>query len=260
MSKFVQTNVGLMVHGLDLSADPDTGFNAVALAIGAEAVPSKRYVTSGVNAAKVTPGLRSATVEAAGYFNDTGLEDAQLFGGFIAETGASEADGFAVTICPVGRADGDPAYFMRATQGQYQPLGGGEVGGMLEWKLSASVRALMLGAPGQWPGAAVLGSVAMDVLNAGTGAQAGQQLGALSAVQRLWVAVHLFDATGAVTLTVESDDNSGFTSATPRITVPTITTNGSWAGSVLGVIDDDYWRINITAGAAVDALVAFGIL
>jgi len=241
MAQYVQTNSGLLVAGLDLSADADVGFNAVGLTLGSEAVQANRYVNSGANAAQVTPGLKTAQVEAEGY-------------------PGSALDGFAVTICPEGRADGDPAYFMRATQGQYQPMGSGELGDMLRWKLSASVRAIMEGAPDQWPGAAIKGTVAMDVLAAGTGAQAGQQLGALSATQRLWVAVHLFDAAGAVGFDIESDDNGGFTTATQRIDVPDITVSGSWAGTVLGAITDDYWRVNIISGSGVDALIAFGIL
>jgi len=258
MAQYVQTNSGLLVAGLDLSADADVGFNAVGLTLGSEAVQANRYVNSGANAAQVTPGLKTAQVEAEGYFSE--VEDAALFGGFTETTPGSALDGFAVTICPEGRADGDPAYFMRATQGQYQPMGSGELGDMLRWKLSASVRAIMEGAPDQWPGAAIKGTVAMDVLAAGTGAQAGQQLGALSATQRLWVAVHLFDAAGAVGFDIESDDNGGFTTATQRIDVPDITVSGSWAGTVLGAITDDYWRVNIISGSGVDALIAFGIL
>jgi hypothetical protein len=89
------------------------------------------------------------------------------------------------------------------------------------------------------------------------------QLGAVSATERVYVALHVFGVTGGGTLGVllASDDSSGFGSATTRVTMANATTAGAEFKSAAGAIADDYWRVSWTLdqGTATFAVVA-GIL
>lgn len=82
-----------------------------------------------------------------------------------------------------------------------------------------------------------------------TGNTTGSQLGAVSATQRIWAAVHFLTAAGttpSITVKIQSDDNSSFTSATDRITFTAATAKGAQFGSTVGAIADDYWRAQWT--------------
>ncbi len=89
----------------------------------------------------------------------------------------------------------------------------------------------------------------------------GSQLGAVSADQSVYANLHVFDVTGGnVIARIESDDNSGFSSAATRHTFSTFTGVGAETAQVAGAITDDYWRIawTQTASSATFA-VALGI-
>ena len=82
-----------------------------------------------------------------------------------------------------------------------------------------------------------------------TGSSAGAQLGAVSATQKVWAAVHFLTAGGttpSITVKVQSDNNSGFTSPTDRITFTAATAKGAQFLSAAGAITDDYWRATWT--------------
>lgn len=95
-----------------------------------------------------------------------------------------------------------------------------------------------------------------------TGPGTGRQLGAVSATQKLYAVVHIFVDNGTtLDMTVESDDNAGFSTPTTRITIPQFTTVGSYfATPVAGPITDDHWRFNwgIT-GSSFTVFAALGI-
>lgn len=79
----------------------------------------------------------------------------------------------------------------------------------------------------------------------------GSQLGALTATQRLLATLHVFSitGTGSWTLTIQSDDNSGFLSPTTRITFTTVDDTQDPAmeiKQVAGAIADDWWRAVLT--------------
>lgn len=101
---------------------------------------------------------------------------------------------------------------------------------------------------------AIRGTVLHDdtATRSSTGNGTGRQLGAVGATQSVYGALHLVGATGTATLQaiVQSDDNSGFTSATDRITFSTSTaaTPTSQWSSAAGAITDDYWRVRYVIG------------
>ena len=95
----------------------------------------------------------------------------------------------------------------------------------------------------------------------------GRQLGAVASGKSLYAALHVLSASGttpSLTVKVQSDDNSGFTSATDRITFTAANTGNTYQwGSVAGAITDDYWRISYTisgTGPSFSFAVTAGIL
>lgn len=101
-----------------------------------------------------------------------------------------------------------------------------------------------------------------------TASSTGQQLGAVTSGQRIFAAAHVFSIAGTstptITFKVQSDDNSGFTSATDRLTFTGITAIGAqWQEAGPGAIADDYWRVNYTISGTNPSfgfVVSFGIL
>lgn len=90
----------------------------------------------------------------------------------------------------------------------------------------------------------------------------GRQLGAVAATQQLVTVLHVFAVTGGTwTLTIESDDNSGFTSATTRQTFTGATGLTRQVISTAGAISDDYYRAVLTksGGTSCSAAVATSI-
>jgi len=88
----------------------------------------------------------------------------------------------------------------------------------------------------------------------------GYQLGAVSATESIYAALHVFSVTGGGTLTVTlySDDNDTFSSATSRHAFTAATDLTSEWATVAGAITDDYWRVSWTldTGTATFAVVA----
>lgn len=159
----------------------------------------------------------------------------------------------------IGSADGSTAYLMNGIALSYSPFGGnpGELA-------MSSVRAASASSPivrGK-----VLHPYATARSSSGTGT--GRQLGAVAAGKSLYAALHVLSASGttpSLTVKVQSDDNSGFTTPTDRITFTAetdVTSHYQW-GSVAGAITDDYWRISYTisgTGLSFTFLVAAGII
>ncbi len=81
--------------------------------------------------------------------------------------------------------------------------------------------------------------------NSGT----AQQLGAVSATQRVYAGLHVFAVSGTtptLAVTVRSDDAVGFASPTTQITFTTATTASAQFASAAGAITDTYWRVDWT--------------
>lgn len=149
----------------------------------------------------------------------------------------------------VSGAEGDVAYFYQGAKFNYSV--GTEIGELLPFTLGIQgVRG-----NGSLSVGAVRGRVAKAKGSvAATGAiGTGQQLGAVAAGSYLYAALHVFAVGTTITVIVESDDNSGFTSPTTRATLgPVTTVSGVWATRVAGAITDDWFRFKVSAitGAA----------
>lgn len=190
-------------------------------------------------------GIKSGTISIDGmadYVADTNgiATDAEFF----ANLGVAGAP---VSIIPSAAAVGDLAYTAQALYIGVSQFGAvGEVG-PLEADIVTS-------------GPVVRGAVLHYTTQTSTGTAAGVQLGAVTAGQSLYVALHhLTRSAGTLTVKVQSDDNSGFTSATDRITFTGSAAGGTYQwSSVAGAITDDYWRaqFTITSGTHLFAVVA----
>lgn len=140
------------------------------------------------------------------------------------------------SVC-VGSADGSLAYLVRGLPHHYETLQGqpGDLA-MGRYDFAGSgrmVRGIVLHPPG--------------TARTSSASGAARQQGAIGATQTGYAALHVLSvagtATPTVTVKVQSDDNSGFSSATDRITFTGATAVGYQWGTVAGAVTDDYWRV-----------------
>lgn len=208
--------------------------SAVRLERGRDALDD---TTLGLGTRSNTPGLISVKGQIEGRYETADNHDLALHT-------AQVADNLGISF-PHSTTEGDIAHFLQAMQASYTPLDG-EVGGLQ--KFSASIEA---------NNSPIVYGTLMDYKTAvsTTGNGTGRQLGTLSAAQRMYAILHVWnvvDPADVLGLIVESDDNSGFTSATTRITFSNVSAIGSQFTYVAGAIGDDYWRVRraTVSGAA----------
>jgi hypothetical protein len=85
----------------------------------------------------------------------------------------------------------------------------------------------------------------------------GYQLGAVTALQQIVCTLHMFGVTGGTwTLTVESDDNSGFTTPVTRITMTAATAVTRELKVLAGAITDDWWRVVLTKSGGTSCIAS----
>ena len=178
-------------------------------------------------------GLKTATLEAELMADFVALGLDETLQGYFATADVPQS-------LSIGSADGSVTYFGRTLATSYTPVQGapGELAmAALSSKTSTGplVRGLRIFPP----------STSVTATANGT----GRQLGALSASQTLYAAMHVLDRTGtlSMTLKIQSDDNAGFTTPTDRITSFTAATGRTYQwGSVAGAVTDTYWRAVLT--------------
>lgn len=155
------------------------------------------------------------------------------------------------TASPTG-TDGDRCWFGQVTQSEFRRQS--RMNDVLKWTWGGASRSVLV------PGFIIHTKASRSTTGNGT----AFQLGAVAAGKSLYAALHVFTATGTtLDVKVQSDDNSGMSSATDRITFTQVaTTPTSLFSSVAGSITDDYWRIVYTiSGTGPYVLaVAAGIL
>ena len=171
-------------------------------------------------------GTKDAQASIAGFWNST--EDAQLF----AQVGLNNP-----LMIASGPTVGDPAYGMVALDGQWSLRG--EHGELLGFEITLNTGN---------NGPLVRGELMIDVDLTGSDTGTARQLGAVAAAtNRVYSGIHVtaFDGTSLDVL-VQSDDNSGMTSAVTKITHTQATGLTSEWLSAVGPITDDWWRYNYT--------------
>ena len=223
---FVLTAATTYLHGYDLTSDN----NKLAIKYTAADLDVTTFGSSG--AMTRIAGLRDVEADYEGFWGaNSGGNDAEFF----PDLGTADR---VFTVSKTGTA-GDTALLFQA--GKFTVDLFGEVGQPAPFALTAmgtSAQGLVRGglakAKGNVSATGALGSV----LN----------LGAVSATQYLYATVHIFTAGTTITLQLQTDDNSGFTSPTTVQTIgPLTTTGGTWATRVAGALTDTYQRINVSA-------------
>jgi len=145
----------------------------------------------------------------------------------------------AFTVCPVDGNVGSLAYLGKLLRANYQ-FGGAE-GDVNMWTVNGSTsgtvaRGVSLHPPG--------------TARTATGNGTAFQLGAVSATQHIYANLHVLSVSGTstptITVKLQSDDNSGFSSATDRLTFTTATARTDEYLSLAGAVTDDYWRVQWT--------------
>lgn len=230
MSSLVLTDCKAWVAGYDLSGQ----LNAVALQHAAEMLDETTFgATTRINKA----GLKRINSTLAGLWDSSSTTaiDPVVF----ARVGTADIP---VSMSPTAGADGEVAYLFRAAKAEYSP--GAQVGSLFAFNVT------MEGSGG----APLVRGLVLQPASAKTSSGTGtaRQLGAVSATQKIYGALHVIAASGTtptLDVKVQSDNASNFPSATDRLTFAQQTTTGSsdWQ-SAAGAITDDWFRVSFTIG------------
>jgi len=235
MATFVQTNVGLYYGGYSLASS----FNAIALNLGNSPQDNTVYGDTFVSNAA---GLSSVTLEAEGFWESA--TDVVL-------QASLGSDDTVVSVTPVDQAAGSPSIFSKFTASTYNPISTGTVGSMMGFSLSTegrgekSVSGEILVIPATYT------SSSESATNA--------SIGAVSATQSIYSALHVTAASGTLDVIVESAPSNWSSEAT-EITHTQFTAIGAELKSKAGANTDAYWRVKYTISGSFDFIVSLGII
>jgi hypothetical protein len=195
----------------------------------------KDATTFGSGGAKeVLAGLQSCAIAASGFWGAgdlTQVDDAMW---------AARAGALVPWTVPPNTANvGDLAWLTKGLQSDYKLLG--QVGDIAPWAATAVsdwplVRGQILHPPG--------------TARTATGSGTARQIGALAAGQSLYCCLHVLSvagtATPTLTVTVESDNSSGFASPVTVGTFTAATAVGGQTVEIVGAVTDDWYRVKYT--------------
>jgi len=240
MTSLVLTDAKLFIAGNNLTGQ----MNALALDYSADMLDETTFgATTRINKG----GLKSVVGNHQGLWDSASATapDPVLF----ARIGTADVP---VVIAPEGGDAGDRAYLFRAIHSEYNP--GGAVGELMGFSVS------MEGSGGQ---PLIQGRLLHNGSATGNVTGTAFQLGALTATQFLYAALHVFSGTGSFIVKVQSSSDEAFTSPNDRITFATVATGtavaSEWATRVAGAITDTWWRITATNPNTRNFAVAVGI-
>ena len=236
MATYVQTNVGLYYGGYSLASS----FNAIALNLSNSPQDDTVYGDTTVSNAS---GLSTVTLEAEGFWQST--TDAVL----QASLGSNEV----ISVTPVDQSAGSPSIFIKYTTSSYNPIAKGEVGSMMGFSLSAEGRGEK----------SVSGEILVIPATYTTSSESSTNasIGAVSATQSVYSALHVTAASGTLDVIVESAPSNWSGEAT-RITHTQFTAVGAEMKSAAGAITDAYWRVKwtVSGGGSFDFISSLGII
>jgi hypothetical protein len=227
MAVYANVDISYLVGSIEVAGNAKSvTANAECTALDTTALSTSGWTT-------VIAGLKTGTFQAELMADLVTLGLDETLQGYFATADVPQS-------LSIGSADGSVTYFGRTLATSYTPLQGapGELAmSSITAKTSTGplVRGLRIFPP----------STSVTATANGT----GRQLGALSASQTLYAAMHVLSRTGtlSMTLKIQSDDNAGFTTPTDRITSFTAATGRTYQwGSVAGAVTDTYWRAVLT--------------
>ena len=237
MATFVQTNVGLYWGGYSLASS----FNAIGLDLGSAAVDDTVF---GDTAQSHASGLSSWGLQGEGYWESA--TDAVL------QTSLG-SDDTVVSVTPVDQSAGSPSLFTKVTTSAYSPYATGTVGQMLGFSLSAEGRGEKTVSGEILVVPATYTSSSESATNA--------SIGAVSATQAIYSALHVTAASGPLNGYVESAP-SNWSGESTQITHSAFTSVGAEIKSLAGVNTDAFWRVKytISGGGSFDFICSLGII
>lgn len=227
MASLSLTDATTWIGGYDFTSN----LNEISLNTSIDDLDSTTFGGGGYRARK--GGLRTVEANMAGFWESATLDapDPQVF------TNIGTAD--RVVTMAYDDAETSTAYLFQAGKFSYDMFG--EVGALTPFNVS------MMGTN---PVGLIRGQVSKAKANvSATGVTGtGVNLGNVSASQYLYATFHVFSAGTTITVTVQSDDNAGFTTPTTRITFGPITTaGGTWGVRLAGALAETHYRFNVTA-------------
>lgn len=235
MATFVIKDTRLLVGGLDLSGS----INECGVTYQAEIKDATVMNPNGARDKR--SGLIDIALDHRGFWDSK--PDEALF---AAINGTEQI----VTVAPESAPVNGVAYSFKAQQASYAP--GARVGEMFGF----SVRA-------EGKGKLVRGTILLNGTLTATGNTNPTLLGAVSAAQKVYAAMHVLAVAGTTpTLDVklQSDDAADFLSPIDRITFAQVTQPGAQFLSAAGPITDTYWRLSWTiAGTSPSFLVLVNV-
>lgn len=182
--------------------------------------------------------LYSATISAAGFFQAGSDGAGGSYSDDVLGTNLGVTD-TPLTVC-TSATDGSVAWFTKSVEGRYS--WGGDVGDALPWDAEfmssgRMVRGTLIHPP----------NTARTSSSTGT----GRQLTTVSSTQTLYAVLHVLAISGTstptLTVLVQRDDNSGFTTPTTAVSFTAATAVGSQWATVAGPITpDDRYRVSYT--------------
>lgn len=234
--------------GYDLSAS----FNKVNLTAAKAQLANGRF---GDTVEPFHPGIQQVEANVGGFYaSGSGEVDDALFA-----RGVTDTTEWPLTIAPpsaptaAAGAAGNVAYTIRSAQLSHKIAG--SHGQLLQFDVESRIKngGLYRQTIDQPKG-----------LVSATTTSTGRELGLLGATQKLVTTLHVFAINGGSwVLTIESDDNSGFTSATTRQTFTAVTTAPNRAVMELNgaIATDTWWRavLTKTGGTSITYAVALSI-
>ena len=230
MALYVLTNCKFWLGDHDLSGH----LNQMALEYAAELQDDTVF---GDDTRSRIGGLKTIQANLEGFY-DTAAAPADIDSHIFPKVGTQ---GIVTTVGPTDGADASPAYFFQANEGEYNHEA------VLGEILSFSARAEASEGP------LVSGTVMHNATRTTTGNGTARQLGLVAAGESVYASLHVITASSGDTLDVivQSDDNSGMTSATNRLTFTQATgITSEWKSLAGAIANDDWWRVNYTIGGA----------
>lgn len=221
------TDVRMYAGGCDL-----TGYsNTVELAPSAVELTKTTFASAGWR--EVAGGLKSGRIAASGFWEAGDLS--KVDNTAWVELGGSTA----WTIAPDTADVGDVTWLSRAMEAEYKL--GGQVGELNPWAASNAT---------DWPISRGRILHASGTARTATGTGTSVQHVAVAAGQYVYAALHVLSVSGTstptITVKVQSDDATGFPSATDRITFDAATAIGGQFKRTAGAITDTWWRVQHT--------------
>jgi len=226
MAEFAYTDAFLHCAGYDFTTD----INTVQATMDVAALDATTFNSGGWQ--EMAGGVKTAGLSYAGFWQAASSGDQAPDNQAFPMLGTSQVYTFGPDEVENGRC-----WMVQGMKSQYTL--GGQHGELMPFSLTASgtsgegmVRGRLAKSKGAVSSTGALGTG----LNLGGGGD------------YYYAAFHVFTAGTTITVQVQSDDNSGFTSATTIGTIgPLTTSGGSWMTRVPAPVSDSWFRFNVSA-------------